>query len=66
MLRLRSQHRRVLIETVPKLANFAIAPLIFGQFLSERPLSVATAIGAVAVWAALIGVTLFFAAGEGQ
>lgn len=65
MLRLKPQHRRVLIETVPKLANFAIASFMLGQFLSERPVSVVTAIGAVAVWAALIGVTLCFAAAEG-
>ena len=66
MLRLSAQHRRVLIETVPELANFAAGSLIFGQFLSERPFSVATAIGGVTAWFVLIGVTFFFAAGERQ
>jgi len=64
MLRLSAQHRRVLIETVPELANFAAGSLIFGQFLGERPFSAATAIGGVTAWFVLIGVTFFFAAGE--
>ena len=64
MLRLSAEHRRVLIQTVPELANFSAGSLIFGQFLSERPFSVTTAIGGVTAWFALIGVTFFFASGE--
>ena len=64
MLRLRRQQRRVLIDGLPELANFAVGSLFFGQFLSERPFSLALAAGSMAVWVALVGLTFFFAAAE--
>jgi hypothetical protein len=64
MLRLTSGQRRVLVENVPELANFAAGSLLFGQFLSERPYSLALALAGIVAWAALTGIALFFAAGE--
>jgi hypothetical protein len=56
----------VLVAHVPQLANFAAGSLLFGQFLSERPYSLATAFVGILAWAVLIGITFFFAAGERQ
>jgi hypothetical protein len=64
MLRLTAGQRRVLIDRLPELANFAVASLLFGQFLSDRPFSWGLAVGSLAVWAALLGLTFFFAAAE--
>lgn len=64
MLRLSAQHRRVLIETVPDLANFGAGSLIFGQFLSDRPFCAATALAGVVVWMAMIALVCFLATGE--
>ena len=40
MLRLKPRQREILIEKWPDLANLAMGGLVFGQFLSERPLSI--------------------------
>ncbi|HLG58025.1 MAG TPA: hypothetical protein VI485_21950 [Vicinamibacterales bacterium] len=52
------------IDSLPELANFAVGSLLFGQFLGDRPFSWGLAIGSVAVWAALMGLTFFFVAAE--
>lgn len=56
MLRLTSAHRRVLIAHVPELANVGAGSLLFGQFLSDRPYSLALAAGGIGLWCVLMGV----------
>lgn len=55
MIRLTNAQRRVLIAHVPELANVGAGSLLFGQFLSDRPYSMALATAGVALWAVLIG-----------
>ena len=56
MVGLRPAHRRVLVAHLPELANIAVGSLSFGQFLSDRPYSIALAGVGVVLWAVLIGV----------
>ncbi len=55
MIRLTNGQRRVLIAHVPELANVGAGSLLFGQFLSDRPYSLALATGGVVLWSLLIG-----------
>lgn len=64
MIRLTTARRRVLIAHLPELANVAAGSLLFGQFLSERPYSLALALGGVVVWLLLI--VAVFALVEGE
>ncbi len=64
MIRLRSAQRRVLIAHMPELANVGAGSLLFGQFLRDRPYSLALAIVGVLVWLALIGFVSVLAEGE--
>ena len=64
MIRLTTARRRVLIAHVPELANVGAGSLLFGQFLNERPYSLALALGGVVLWFLLIGVVLVLAEGE--
>lgn len=50
MLVLKNRQRALLAEKVPDTANLAAGALLFGQFLSERPFSIALAISGLAVW----------------
>lgn len=58
MLRLTKRQRAILVETIPRLANLAVAGLIVSQFVGARRLSFTVAIAGVITWAALIVVTL--------
>ena len=53
----------VLIEKVPDVANLTLASTFLGQFLSDRPFSVALALTGVGVWTAL-AVLAFVVAGN--
>ncbi len=64
MIRLTTARRRVLIAHLPELANVAAGSLLFGQFLSERPYSLALALGGVVVWLLLIVAVFALAEGE--
>jgi hypothetical protein len=59
MLRLTPGQRQVLVDRFPELASFAMGSLFFGQLLSDRSFSVSLALGGVAVWVGLFGLTLF-------
>jgi hypothetical protein len=61
MIRLKPARRRILIAHVPELANVAAGSLLFGQFLTDRPYSLALAAVGVAVWFALVGFTFLVA-----
>lgn len=64
MLRLKPAQRRVLVAHLPELANVGAGSLLFGQFLSERPYSIALAVLGVVAWWILIGAVFLLAAGE--
>ena len=64
MLRLKPAQRRVLVAHLPELANVGAGWLLFGQFLSERPYSIALAVPGVVAWWILIGAVFLLAAGE--
>ena len=54
----------MLVAHLPELANVGAGSLLFGQFLSDRPYSVALSIMGVLEWSILIGVVFVLAAGE--
>jgi hypothetical protein len=58
MLRLNPRQRDVLIEKMPDVANLAAGSMFLGQFLTERPFSVALAVAGVAGWIACWALTL--------
>jgi hypothetical protein len=64
MLRLKSAQRRVFVAHLPELANVGAGSLLFGQFLSDRPYSIALALVGVVAWSMLIGVVFLLASGE--
>jgi len=64
MLRLKPGQRRVLVERLPELANFAVGSLLFGQFLSDRPFSWWLALGGLTMWLGLMGFTLLWVSME--
>jgi hypothetical protein len=45
----------MLIDKLPDAANLALGGLVFGQFLGDRPFSVAVAVLGIVTWAALLG-----------
>jgi hypothetical protein len=62
MLRLTPARQRVLVAHLPELANVAVGSLLFGQFLTERPYSVALAVVGIAAWFALMGIVFLLPA----
>jgi len=64
MIRLTNAQRRVLIAHLPELANVGAGSLLFGQFLSDRPYSLALAAVGIASWSVLIGFVFVLAEGE--
>lgn len=48
----------MLVDKVPDTANVALAALVFGQFLGERPYSLAVGLVGLAIWSALIVITM--------
>ena len=55
MVGLTGEQRRMFIDKLPDAANLALGALVFGQFLNDRPFSVALAILGATTWAALLG-----------
>lgn len=53
--------RTVWIDTLSQAANVALAGLLCGQFVSDRPFSIILAVGGVAAWSALLGWSAFLA-----
>ena len=45
----------MLIDKLPDAANLALGGLVFGQFISDRPFSIAVAILGVVMWGVLLG-----------
>jgi hypothetical protein len=66
MLRLSAGQRRLLIHVLRELANFGVISLLFGQFLGERPFSMALTLTAGGLWMILIGAALWLAATEAE
>jgi hypothetical protein len=64
MLRLTQKQRTALSETFRQLANVAAATLAFGQFVSQRPVSIVLVATGLTVWAALVGLGIWFAGGD--
>jgi hypothetical protein len=64
MLRLTARQREALIEKVPDFGNLAAGSMLFGQFLTERPFSLALASAGAATWLALWVFVLVLAQGE--
>ena len=61
MVVLSSRQRAVLVEKLPDIANVAAGALVFGQFLGDRPYSLALALYGVGIWSALMGFVLLLA-----
>ena len=61
MVRLTRKQREVLVDKVPDIANLVAGSMFFGQFLTERPFSVALAIiggiASVAFWALVLALS---------
>ena len=64
MLEFDDRQREVLIDKLPDAANLALGGLLFGQFVADRPFSVALALAGVAAWVALLVWSLFLAKGR--
>ena len=58
MLRLNRRRREILVEKLPDIANLVAASTFFGQFLTDRPFSLALAIVGIAsasgLWVAVM------------
>ena len=63
MLLLNRAQRAVLVDKVPDVANVAIGALSFGQFLGDRPFSVALALCGIAMWVVLMAWAIALANG---
>ena len=61
MVELSKEQRRVIVDKVPDMANVAAGAMVFGQFLADRPFSIALAGAGIAAWVALGAYTLFLA-----
>lgn len=55
MVGLAIEQRRMLMDKLPDAANLALGGLVFGQFLADRPFSIALAIVGMTTWAGLLG-----------
>jgi hypothetical protein len=61
MLRWNARQRQVLVDKLPDVANLVVGALFVGQFLSDRPFSLALALSGIAGWAVLMGFALVMA-----
>jgi hypothetical protein len=64
MLRLSQKRRSLLAEALVDAANVAAGALLFGQFLSNQPLSAVRMVVGLAVWIILVGLAIAFAEEE--
>ena len=64
MLRLSAGQRRLLIQVFRELANFGVISLFVGQFLGERPFSMALTVSSFLIWGLFIGIAFGLAAKE--
>jgi hypothetical protein len=64
MVGLTRERRRVLIDKLPDAANLALGGLVFGQFLSDRPLSPRLLVGGILAWLMLLGCALLLTNGN--
>ena len=60
MLSLSDGQRQLLVDKLPDVANLAIGALFFGQFLSDRPFSIALALFGTGAWMALMSLAIAF------
>lgn len=58
MLRLGQRRRAALSETVRELANLFVAGLVIGQLITDRPFSWSLGMAGIALWTALVAVSL--------
>jgi hypothetical protein len=58
MLELNERQRAVLIDKLPDAANLAAGALVFGQFLSDRPVSLAVEVAGIGLWLVFTGVAV--------
>jgi hypothetical protein len=61
MLRLKPRQRELLLEKWPDLANLAMGGLLFGQFLGDEPVSIPVGLVGLAIWIAVMALTLVLA-----
>ena len=59
MVRLAANQRAVFGEKFLDLANYAAAALVFGQFVSQSPVSWSVVLGGVATWLLLAAMSFF-------
>ena len=64
MVGLSHEQRGMLIDKPPDAANLALAGMVFGQFLSDRPFSLAAAILGIGTWAAFLAGAFVLGRGE--
>jgi hypothetical protein len=58
MLLLNRAQRAMLVDKMPDVANLAIGALSFGQFLADRPCSLAVALCGAAIWVIVAFITI--------
>lgn len=64
MVRFKAEQRQVLVEKLPDAANLVMGALFLGQFLNERPSSLALALSGIAAWIAFMIFALVVARGD--
>jgi hypothetical protein len=65
MLELKRSQRAVLVDKVPDVANLAAGALVFGQFLSDSPVSWNVALVGTGIWLLLTGFAVLLAGLDG-
>ena len=64
MVGLTTEQRGMLIDKLPDAATLALGALVFGQFLGDRPFSIAVAALGIATWAVLLGYAFILGRGK--
>ena len=58
------EQRQMLIDKLPDAANLALGALVFGQFLADRPFSMAAAVLGIVTWVVLFASALWIGWGR--